>query len=156
MRADTAGQIARQRDAAVLAWCGPHWTSCGRRGAPSTRAASATASRPCSATRPAPNASETHPRRKSPTRSSPSSSPSWTGSPPSRTLRGGDRRPLQSAADPAHAPRRSRDAALVRVRVLADRLDQFADVALKVPDRELYAALATDLRAALTETEPTS
>lgn len=47
------------------------------------------------------------------------------------------------------------EAALARVRAFAGRLDGFAEVALKVPDRELYAALATALRTALDQ-EPTT
>jgi len=39
-----------------------------------------------------------------------------------------------------------RDAALDRVRALADRLEEFAENALKEDDRKLYAALASDLR----------
>lgn len=38
------------------------------------------------------------------------------------------------------------DMALARVRALADRLDEFAENALKTSDRDLYAALARDLR----------
>ncbi|MEU2443531.1 hypothetical protein ABZ588_08425 [Streptomyces althioticus] len=37
-------------------------------------------------------------------------------------------------------------AALARVRHLADRLDEFAENALKTSDRDLYAALARDIR----------
>ncbi|MET9222386.1 hypothetical protein ABZX65_26980 [Streptomyces sp. NPDC003300] len=41
------------------------------------------------------------------------------------------------------------EAAITRVREVAAQLDQFADAALKVPDRELYGAIATSLRTAL-------
>lgn len=50
------------------------------------------------------------------------------------------------------------DMALARVRALADRLDEFAENALKTSDRNLYAALARDIRnhAAPAATEATS
>jgi hypothetical protein len=49
-------------------------------------------------------------------------------------------------------------AALDRVRSLADRLDEFAENALKTSDRELYTAIAYDIRdrATLAATEATS
>jgi alkylhydroperoxidase family enzyme len=47
------------------------------------------------------------------------------------------------------------EAALDRVRDLAGRLDGFADVALTVPDRELYQTLARSLREAIDGQKPT-
>ncbi|MER6778441.1 MULTISPECIES: hypothetical protein [unclassified Streptomyces] len=44
-------------------------------------------------------------------------------------------------------------AALGRIRAVLDRLDEFADLTVSVPDRTLYRGIATDLRAALAPQE---
>lgn len=46
------------------------------------------------------------------------------------------------------------EAAIERVRGLAARLEEFAENALKIDDRHLYAAMANDLRAILPPDEP--
>lgn len=48
------------------------------------------------------------------------------------------------------------EAAIERVRQLATRLEEFAENALKTDDRQLYAALAADLRTAIDEQQPTT
>ncbi|WP_333758845.1 hypothetical protein [Streptomyces sp. ISBFB 2968] len=45
-------------------------------------------------------------------------------------------------------------AAIARVRGLADRLDEFAENALRVDDRKLYAAIASDIRTRINGTTP--
>lgn len=45
------------------------------------------------------------------------------------------------------------EAAIERVRKLATRLEEFAENALKTADRQLYAALASDLRAAIDQAQ---
>ncbi|MGW0626464.1 hypothetical protein [Streptomyces sp. NPDC002758] len=44
-----------------------------------------------------------------------------------------------------HERARDAEAAIARVRALAERLEEFAENALKEPDRQLYAAIARDL-----------
>jgi hypothetical protein len=60
------------------------------------------------------------------------------------------------ARDAAEARVRELEAALDRVRALADRLEEFAENALRTDDRDLYAAIARDLHAAIQPADQTT